>query len=338
MRNDELLLRVEHVSKTFGATRAVIDVDLEVRSGTVHGLIGENGSGKSTLSSLICGAKVPDSGKMIVEGREISPRSMNEAQQYGIAMITQEKGTIAGLSVAENIFVGKEFLFAKSGIVSKKRMNEAAQKELQKLGVNGIKGDTPIDSLNFEMQKIVEIVRALYGDPKVLIFDETTTSLSEYGRGIVYRVMETMRDDNKAVLFITHDLDELMEKCTNVTIMRDGEIVTSLEREEMEVNRLRELMVGRKIEGDYYRSDFAPSWEEEVILSLHNVSAEAGLDNFSMEVHKGEILGIGGLTDCGMHELGRLIFGIERPITGEIVFNGVRIDGSIQTAISNGMG
>lgn len=336
----EELVRIENVSKSFGPTKALKHVDLIIRRGTIHGFIGENGSGKSTLSSIVSGQHTKDegSGPIYVRGMEYEPHAMIDAQQWGIAMIVQERGTIPGLTVAENIFVGREKEFHTFGLVDKKKMEAAAQVALDKIGEEHIKPYMQIDALNFEQQKIVEIARALCEDPEVLIVDETTTALSEYGRQILFNIMYKIRDHGGAVLFITHDLDEMMDVCTNVTILRDGEIITSLEKEEMELNKLRELMVGRQVDGQYYRADAGPSWDDEVILSIQNVTDSTNLMNFSAEVHKGEILGIGGLTECGMHELGQMVFGVTRPLTGSIMFLGTRIQGNCQTAISRGMG
>jgi len=336
----EELVRIENISKSFGNTKALKHVELVIHRGTIHGFIGENGSGKSTLSSIISGQHTKDegSGPMYVKGELYEPHAMIDAQRHGIAMIVQERGTIPGLTVAENIFVGREAEFKTHGLIDRKKMESAAQAALDNIGEPHIKPCMQIDSLNFEQQKIVEIARALCEAPEVLIVDETTTALSEYGRQILYNIMYRIRDNGGAILFITHDLDELMSICTNVTVLRDGEIVTSLEREKMDLRKLRESMVGRKVDGQYYRADYTPSYEDEVVLKVSNVTDAESLENFSAELHKGEILGIGGLTECGMHELGQLVFGVAKPLAGTIEFLGRTINGNCQDAINSGMG
>ena len=321
--------------KSFGPTKALVDVELEVNRGEIRGLIGENGSGKSTISSIVAGVQPYDSGEMFFKGEPYKPTSMIEAQAKGIAMVVQEMGTISNITVAANIFIGKEKLFCKGPFLSVKKMNEAAKKILVEIGADHIDPAAPINDLNFEDRKIVEIARAMYDHPEIFIVDETTTALSQRGRDIVYNIMRKLSSEKKAVLFISHDLDELMSICNAITVLRDGILVATMEREEMEVNKMRTYMVGREISDDYYRTDFDGSYDDEVVLTATNVTAGAVLENFSFELHKGEILGFGGLSECGMHELGKAVFGAEQLITGSIVLkNGTHITNP-QQAIRN---
>lgn len=325
----------KHMFKSFGPTKALVDVELEVNRGEIRGLIGENGSGKSTISSIVAGVQPYDSGEMFFKGEPYKPTSMIEAQAKGIAMVVQEMGTISNITVAANIFIGKEKLFCKGPFLSVKKMNEAAKKILVEIGADHIDPAAPINDLNFEDRKIVEIARAMYDHPEIFIVDETTTALSQRGRDIVYNIMRKLSSEKKAVLFISHDLDELMSICNAITVLRDGILVATMEREEMEVNKMRTYMVGREISDDYYRTDFDGSYDDEVVLTATNVTAGAVLENFSFELHKGEILGFGGLSECGMHELGKAVFGAEQLITGSIVLkNGTHITNP-QQAIRN---
>lgn len=331
----EVLLHCKHMFKSFGPTKALVDVELEVNRGEIRGLIGENGSGKSTISSIVPGVQPYDSGEMFFKGEPYKPASMIEAQAKGIAMVVQEMGTISNITVAANIFIGKEKLFCKGPFLSVKKMNEAAKKILVEIGADHIDPAAPINDLNFEDRKIVEIARAMYDHPEIFIVDETTTALSQRGRDIVYNIMRKLSSEKKAVLFISHDLDELMSICNAITVLRDGILVATMEREEMEVNKMRTYMVGREISDDYYRTDFDGSYDDEVVLTATNVTAGAVLENFSFELHKGEILGFGGLSECGMHELGKAVFGAEQLITGSIVLkNGTHITNP-QQAIRN---
>lgn len=248
---------------------------------------------------------------------------------------TAQCDTISNITVAANIFIGKEKLFCKGPFLSVKKMNEAAKKILVEIGADHIDPAAPINDLNFEDRKIVEIARAMYDHPEIFIVDETTTALSQRGRDIVYNIMRKLSSEKKAVLFISHDLDELMSICNAITVLRDGILVATMEREEMEVNKMRTYMVGREISDDYYRTDFDGSYDDEVVLTATNVTAGAVLENFSFELHKGEILGFGGLSECGMHELGKAVFGAEQLITGSIVLkNGTHITNP-QQAIRN---
>ena len=185
----EVLLHCKHMFKSFGPTKALVDVELEVNRGEIRGLIGENGSGKSTISSIVAGVQPYDSGEMFFKGEPYKPTSMIEAQAKGIAMVVQEMGTISNITVAANIFIGKEKLFCKGPFLSVKKMNEAAKKILVEIGADHIDPAAPINDLNFEDRKIVEIARAMYDHPEIFIVDETTTALSQRGRDIVYNIM-----------------------------------------------------------------------------------------------------------------------------------------------------
>lgn len=335
----ECLLETKGIYKSFGPTRALVDVSIQVRRGEIRGLIGENGSGKSTLSSIIAGAQTADEGQMFLRGEPYQPKGNVDAQKKGVSMVVQEMGTIPGISVASNIFLGNLNRFTKNGILNIKKMNRAAREILTEIGVPEIDPSMLIDHLNFEDRKIVEIARAMYTRPDVLIIDETTTALAQKGRTLLYKIIEKQHQENKAVLFISHDLDELMHVCNNITVLRDGNLIDTLTKDEMSIDKMRRLMVGREIKGNYYRSDYDGSYSDEVVLELKQVTTGINVENFSLQLHKGEILGIGGLADCGMHEVGRVAFGIDKPITGEVrlVKKNVRVTNP-QIAIENKMG
>ncbi len=316
--SENLLLSARGVNKSFGATRALIDVDVDICLGEIRGLIGENGSGKSTFSSIVAGAQKEDSGTFILKGEEYHPKSMVDAQAHGVSMIIQEMGTIGGITVASNIFAGRLEQFAKGGLLNWKKINAEADRVLTDIGAPEIKGSMMINMLNFEDRKIVEIARAMSTSPDLLIIDETTTALATKGRRLLYRLIERMHNENKAVLFISHDLDELMEVCNTITVLRDGVIIDTLDKEHMSVELMRKLMVGRELVGSYYRDDFDGTSSDEVVLQADHVSLLNGFENVDIKLHKGEILGFGGLSDCGMHELGKVLYGIEKPLTGEV--------------------
>ena len=316
--SENLLLSARGVNKTFGATRALIDVDVDISLGEIRGLIGENGSGKSTFSSIVAGAQKEDSGTFMLKGKEYHPKSMVDAQEQGVSMIIQEMGTIGGITVAANIFAGRLEEFAKGGLLSWKKIFAEADKVLADIGAPEIKGNMMIDALNFEDRKIVEIARAMSTNPDLLIIDETTTALATKGRRLIYNLINRLHEENKAVLFISHDLDELMEVCNTITVLRDGVIIDTLTKENMSVELMRKLMVGRELVGSYYRDDYDGTSSDEVVLQADHISLRGGFENVDVKLHKGEILGFGGLSDCGMHELGKVLYGIEKPLTGEV--------------------
>lgn len=316
----DAVLTVRGIRKNFGAVQALKDISIAFYQGQIHGLIGENGSGKSTLSSVISGIYPPDGGTMFLEGREYRPCSILDGEKNGISMIVQEMGTIGGISVAANIFAGKEELFTRFGIVDKRAMEKAAQETLDRIGATHIRADRQIDEESFENRKIVEIARAMYREVKVLIVDETTTALSRKGRQILYSIMKELRKTDRAVIFISHDLEELSEHCDTVTVLRDGMFIKTLEKAEADPDTMRRFMVGREVQGDYYRNDYGEARQGEEILSITDLNMGKRIRNLSFSLRKGEILGIGGLTDSGMHELGRLVFGIDRPDSGRVEF------------------
>lgn len=317
--SEAVFLQARGICKAFGPTRALVDVDIEVRRGEIRGLIGENGSGKSTFSSIVAGAQKHDSGTFLLDGNPYQPVSMVDAQQHGISMILQEMGTIPKISVAANIFAGRLEQFSQKGFLNWKRINREANAILEDIGAPEIKAEMPINALNFEDRKIVEIARAMATKPNLLIIDETTTALATKGRGIIYRLIQRMHDENKAVLFISHDLEELMQVCNTITVLRDGHIIDTLTKDEMEIEKMRTLMVGRELLGSYYREDYDGSCQPEVLLRADHITLRPYFRNLSLELHRGEILGFGGLSDCGMHEIGRVLFGIEKTLTGSVV-------------------
>lgn len=312
------LLTAQGVCKAFGPTRALVDVDISIHRGEIRGLIGENGSGKSTFSSIIAGAQQADSGSFLLNGEGYAPQNMADAQTHGISMIVQEMGTIPRISVASNVFAGRLEQFSKFGLLNWNTINSKANEILREIGVPEIDATMPIDALNFEDKKIVEIARAMVTQPDLLIIDETTTALATKGRNIIYKLIHKMHEENKAVLFISHDLDELMEVCNTITVLRDGVVIDTLDKDNMSIERMRSLMVGRELVGSYYRPDYDGSHDDEVLLDVQQISLRPFFRNIDFQLHKGEILGLGGLSDCGMHEIGKVLFGIEKPVTGSV--------------------
>lgn len=337
-RQEDILMEVKDICKNFGVTVALDHVSFQIRRGEIKGLIGENGSGKSTVSSIIAGMQKPDAGQMTYQGKAWKPGSMLEAGAGGIGMIVQEAGTVARISVAENLFLGAYGQFKKGALIRRKAMITAAEEALRRIGADHVRADMPTALLDMQERKLVEIAKCVALEPEILIVDETTTALSQEGRDILYGIIHKMAEEGKAVLIISHDIAELMEHCTTLTILRDGKIIDHLEREDFEENRIKSLMVGRKIEGDYYRADRDGTYGETV-LEARNITTLQDLAGFNLKLHKGEILGIGGLSHCGMHTVGRALYGLEEVLDGEVVLqkNGVRLRNA-KTAFENGMG
>jgi len=325
----EVIVEVKNMDKRFGSTIALNNVDIEIRRGEIQGLIGENGSGKSTVTSIISGMQKANSGEMFFKGEKWDPDSMLYALEKGIGMIVQENGTVPGITVAENIFLGetKRFkLFGKGdkkwGIVNRRAMVQEAQKALDAIGASHIKAGQITASLDMQDRKLIEIAKIMSRQPELLVVDETTTALSQIGRDIIYKIMDQMKKENKAVVFISHDLDEIMNVCDSLTVLRDGKIIVTFAKEEFNEDLIKTSMIGRELQGDYYRSDYDGSFDKEVVMEIKDANLGDQLKNFNLQLHKGEILGVGGLSHCGMHTLGKVLFGACKPQSGQVLIRG----------------
>ncbi len=318
MEAENYLLSVHNMKKSFGVTKALKGVPLQLKSGEVLGLIGENGSGKSTLTSIIAGIQAADSGEILFRGEPYSVQNSVEANEKGICMILQEKATFDNLYVAHNVFVGNEKKFSRYGILNNKQIFDQAREVLKSIGVTEINVKDKIKNRSFEDGKLVELARAANLKPQILIVDETTTALSQNGRDILYAMMENMKKEGKSVIFISHDIDEMMSKCDRLSILRDGDYIGTLERSEYSPEKIKSLMVGRTITGSYYREDTKSSYQEEVVLKAEGITT-SNLKDVSFELHKGEILGFGGLADSGMHDIGKAAFGAIHMKKGRVV-------------------
>ena len=336
--SDKLLLHAEKIDKKFGVTHAVKEVSLDFYQGEIHALIGENGSGKSTFTNMLTGILPIGGGTFTLDGENVAPKNQVDANHHGIAIVVQEMGTLSGLTVAENMFLGDEDQFIKNGLKNTAAMNKKAQELLDSYGLDYIKATQSIDNYDFEDRKLVEIVKSTWFDPKILVVDETTTALSQKGRDKLFEVMNHVRDLGHCVIFISHDMAEVLNMSDRISILRDGDYITTVERSEVDEDKLKTLMVGREMDDHYYRTDY-PDYSQvqpgEVAVFVRNVSVPGELDDVSFELHKGEILGIGGLSECGMHEVGKAIFGASYDRTGTVeLADGTQVN-DINTAINH---
>ena len=322
---NEVIAEVKNMTKTFGSTVALNNVNVTVCRGEIMGLIGENGSGKSTVTSILSGMQKADKGEMTYKGEMWSPSNMIESLEKGIGMIVQETGTIPGITVAENIYLGEVHKFGKLGFINKKKMFAEAQKVLSEIGADHIRADVITAAYDLQDRKLIEIAKVVSKNPEIIVVDETTTALSKKGRDITYNLMNKMKEENKAVIFISHDLEEIMDKCDTLTVLRDGNIIVKFTKDEFDEELIKTSMIGRELHGDYYRSDYDGSFEDEVVLEIADGNLGNQLVDFDLQLHKGEILGIGGLSHCGMHTLGKVLFGAEKLETGEVTCRGERL-------------
>jgi len=337
IKSKNVILEAIDVCKDFGSTKACKDISLSIKKGEIHGLIGENGSGKSTFVSMLCGVQPLTSGEFLLEGKNSNCNSLVSANYKGISMIVQEMGTLDDLTVAQNIFLGKEEQFTNHGILNMKKLNLAGNKILNDYGFGYIKARTNISNYNFEIRKLIEIAKSTYFNPKILVIDETSTALSQDGRNVLYQQIKKVKENGNSVILISHDLQEVLDLTDRISVLRDGKYIDTVNSSDSDENSLKHLMVGREIEDKYYRIDFGKKVSDEVVLSAQNISVDKKISNISLEVHKGEILGIGGLSDCGMHELAKSLFGASFDRKGEVFLSDGTEINDIYTAIKNDM-
>ena len=309
------VLSLEHASKAFGAIHALEDVSIDLYGGEVHGLVGENGAGKSTLVKILGGVHLPDSGVLRIDGSEVVLQGPAASRDAGVAIIYQEPIMFPDLTVAENIFIGRQPLHAGRRIDGR-AMNAQAAEIFERLGV-------PIDperiarGLSIAEQQIVEIAKALSLDAKVIVMDEPTAALSAVEVERLFRVVETLRAGGAAVLFISHRLEEVFSLCQRVTVLRDGRLVLSRELAGLTPDDLVRAMVGREL------PERVPQEQNigEPVLRVERLTREGVFVDVSFEVRAGEIVALAGLVGAGRSEVARAIFGIDRYDGGRVTLN-----------------
>ena len=307
----EYIFEVSKLNKHFGPTHANKDIDFTLKKGEVRGLAGENGSGKSTLLSQLAGIYPSDSGTILKDGQEYKPTSPLYAQEHGVSIVVQELGCIGDLPAGINVFLGRTKQFSKLGIVNMRAIYKAASEILDKWGMPQVPLNKLTKGMNVEQRKVVEIARALSTEPDVLILDEVTQALSKDNREKLHRLIEKFTAEGGAVILITHDLEEMIEICDSISILRDGELIETLQSEGLTEDDLKTKMVGRNLDGDYYRPDHEATRGDDLVLSVKNMSTESGLKDVSFDLYGGEILAFCGLSDAGIHELGKAVYGLE---------------------------
>lgn len=307
----EEMLRIEGVSKSFGPTLANKDINLVLEKGILLGLAGENGSGKSTLASMVCGMQKKDSGKFYKNGKEYDPHSPADAAAHGISMVVQELGVVGSLPGIINMFLGKMDKYKKGPAVDLAAMRRDADAVFEKWNLPKVPLDVPAGTLSIEQRKIMELARALITDPDFLVLDEISQALSQDNRKVLYQFIENFKSQGRTILMVTHDLEEMVEICDQIAVLRDGVIVECKNAKDFTMEELKRQMIGREISGEYYRDDQEESYQKDVVLEVKDLNVPGKCEDISFEVHKGEILGVCGLSDAGIHELGTAIFGLE---------------------------
>ena len=319
--SEEYVLQLQHIRKEYPGVVALKDVTLELKPGEMLALIGENGAGKSTLIKCCSGAVIPTSGKIIVNGKEFTSMTPQLAAENGIAIIYQEFNNVKELSAAENLFLGRPI---KKGIViDKAAMEREAAKAFEQLHIK-IDPKALMKNLTVGYQQMVEIAKAIQQNAKILIMDEPSAPLTSAEVESMFEVVERLRKEGVSIIYISHRLEEIYRLSDRIVVLRDGEYIKTLITKESHVQELIKLMVGRELTQTYPpRGDCID--ENEVILELKDVTGN-GDKNISLKVHKGEILGLGGLVGAGRTELAQMIFGAVKKQSGEIYFKGKEIN------------
>jgi ribose transport system ATP-binding protein len=306
-------LSMKGIVKRFGATVALDGVDFEVERGEVHALVGENGSGKSTLMRVLAGAIRPDEGEMAIDGRPYNPKNPADGRSAGIAMIYQELALCQHLSVRENILLGVEPTHA--GVIDRGASRGRAREALAKLGYPDLDVEMETSRYPIASQQVIEIARAVVLGSSVVILDQPTSSLTQGDVQKLFDVIETLRNDGHAVIYISHFLDEIQRIADRMTVLRDGKLIGVRKTSEVTNDQIVTLMVGRRIESIYPRSDRAPG---EVLLRVSGLHGKPKPEAASFELRRGEVFGIAGLNGSGRTELLRTIFGLDPVKSGEI--------------------
>lgn len=306
-------LTLRDISKQFGATRALNGVTLEVERGEVHCLVGENGSGKSTLMKILAGALQPDGGEMILDGQPYRPSGTMDARRAGIAMIYQELSLCADLTIAENVLLGLEV--SHGGLIDRGEQRRRAQDALRKLGYPDLDVDRPVRHFPIAIRQVIEIARAVALGSKVVVLDEPTSSLTQADAARLFEVVETLRNEGHAIIYISHFLDELKRLGDRLTVLRDGENVGVRQVADVTTDDIVTLMVGREIADVYPRSARTAG---DVALEVHDVTGRILPTGATVQLRRGEVLGIAGLNGSGRTELLRAIFGLDAVRGGKV--------------------
>ncbi|MEV4320022.1 sugar ABC transporter ATP-binding protein [Actinocrispum sp. NPDC049592] len=329
----EPLLELRAVSKSFDAVRALKNVSIALRPGEIHALAGENGAGKSTVVRIIGGEHQPDTGTVVLDGEPIRFGGPREARRHGVAVIHQEPSRFPDLDVAENVFMGRQPL-RKGRRIDRAAMRGQAAEIFEQLGVP-LDPDRPTRGLSIADQQVIEIAKALSGSARVIVMDEPTAALSTVEAERLFRVARRLAEGGAALLFVSHRLEEMYALCHRVTVLRDGELVTTMPMAEIDRDTLVRRMVGRSVEQLFPGRQDRPG---DDVLVVSGLSRAGVFSDVSLTVRRGEIVGLAGLVGSGRSEAARAIFGVDRRDSGTVVVNGRALPaGDPRAAIEAGL-
>ena len=331
----EVILTMKDIDKSFPGVHALDHVNFEVKRGEVHALMGENGAGKSTLMKVLTGIYTKDSGTITYEGKDTEFHNTREAQDAGVVIVHQELNMLGHLTVAQNIFIGREF---KKGIsIDDKKMNEEAKKLFERMHIDIDPGET-MSNLTVGKQQMCEIAKAISHKAKVIIFDEPSAVLTEAEIEELFKIIRDLRAQDLGIVYISHRMDEIKVITDRVTVMRDGTYVGTLVTKDSTKDDIINMMVGRVIYEDPKTASAVPE-NAPVVLKVEHLNAGKMVQDVSFELHKGEILGFSGLMGAGRTETARAIFGADPKESGDIYINGQKVSiSNPQDAVKCGIG
>lgn len=330
--NEDILV-MKGITKTFPGVVALSDVNLSVKKGEVHAIVGENGAGKSTLMKILNGVYQADSGQIILRGEETVIKDTTDAKHKGIGLVFQEFNLVNSLSVTENIFMNR--LEKLHGRINWRAMAKKAQELLDGYGFN-FDAKAKVENLSAAQKQLVEIAKVLSFNAEIVVMDEPTSSLTNAESEILMGIIEKLRQEGSSIIYISHKLEEVFRLCDTTTVLRDGHIIDSKQTNQFTRDEIIEKMVGRSVSAEYPAKSCAIG---EVVLEAENITRNGIINNISFKLHRGEILGFAGLVGSGRTELAEAIFGAERYDRGEIRINGKNITiHSTSQGKANGIG
>lgn len=330
---EEVVLEARNITKRFPGVLALANVNFRLVKGKVHALMGENGAGKSTLMKIIAGIYKADEGDIFLHGQKIEFHTPKQALSHGISMIHQELSPILDMTIAENLFLGKEFCRGK--FIDYKKMNQEASLLLQKVGVE-LSPSMLMKDLSVSQMQMVEIAKALSYHAEIIIMDEPSATITDREISNLFRIIRSLKDEGRCIVYITHKMDEVFQIADEITVFRDGNYIGTYDSEEIDENELVVKMVDRELAEIFPKRSNRPG---EVVLKVDNLSQEGVFKDISFELKRGEILGFSGLMGSGRTEVMNALFGITVPTEGEVYVKGKKLGRTTpRKSIANGIG
>ncbi|MDR1252357.1 MAG: sugar ABC transporter ATP-binding protein [Treponema sp.] len=320
---ERYILEMKSINKSFFGTKVLSDADFNVKPGELHALVGENGAGKSTLMKIIMGIYSADSGEIAFEGKPVFIRGAREALRTGISMIHQELNPIMEMTIAENIFVGREKRVKGTPFLNRRQLNADTLALLKEYNMDRkISPSMKMKALNIAQIQMIEIIKAVSYNAKLIIMDEPTSSLTSNETEELFKTITLLKEREVGIVYISHRIEEVVQLADRISVLRDGAVVGCFDRNQVEPGKIISLMVGRELSGGY-PANTAP--KGNVVLEIKHFSREGVFEDISLKVRAGEILGLAGLVGAGRSEVMRALVGFDRPDSGEIYLEGKQI-------------